>query len=372
MRTISTTLLALVALLAACDPVASRELHEVVLVEPAGSTKVRYVYGDADRMVLNAPVRELGGVVGDAAEGVPYAVSSARTVDGAPYLATGIDRAFGAPLTVRRIPLSSDLRLVTHAPLERALYFDGERWLSLGRDLESGRTTTVVPAPVSGRLRGVGSLTPAEADAIARTIAEAGRPTVVAVLPEGRVAAITGAPALAASPPDGLEEYRHTALWIQRDIRTDASAYTPPAEGRIHDVVGRGEQGDDPGEDRFVRIADADELRAFWNAVHGGSFSPPPVPDADFDRETLLGVRLSERSTGGYGIDIDSVAREGDELYVDVRLTEPAEDAVTTQALTTPWVLVRVLGVDADVAWFRDADSGELIAVARDEEGGGF
>lgn len=370
MRTIPTLFLVLAGLLAACAPVGTRELHEVVLASADGATKLRYVYGSADTMVLNGRVRGIGDTVGDAAQDVSYAVAGARRVDGDPYLATAVDRPLEPPMTVARIPLTSDLRVRTSAPVARALYFDGSRWHSLGRDLTAGRTLNVAPGPTSGRLRGVGSLTPAEADAIANAIAASGRPALVALLPEGTFADRAETQALAARPADGLDEYRHTALWIQRGLPVDAAAYAPPADDSIVEVVASGDQGEAPGEDTFVLLDDPEALLRFWNAVHAASFAPPPVPDARFERETLLGVRLAERPSGGYGVEIENVTVEDGEAYVDVRTTEPAEGELSTTVVTTPWVLVRVLGVEASVAWFRDAESGELIAVARGEDRG--
>lgn len=368
MRTTPAILFALAVLLAACAPVGTRELSEVVLASSDGARKIRYVYGSSDTMVLNGRERRLGSAVGEAAENVAYAVPSARRVAGDPYLMTSLDRSFTPPIEAARIPLSSDLRVRTNAPVARALYFDGSRWFTLGRDLPGNRTVTVAPAPKSGRLRGVGSLTPAEADAIASALEAPGGPVLLAVLPEGASADALGSEVFAPRPDDGLDEYRHTALWIQRTVPVDASAYSPPSDERIFDVVARGQQGEDPDEDRFVLLPDRDALRAFWNDVHASSFTPPPVPDVRFGRETLIGIRLSQRPSGGYGIEIEGVTRDDGDVYVDVRLTEPGPDEVATTALTTPWVLVRVLGVDARVVWFRDADTGELIAVAR--EGG--
>lgn len=367
-RTIPSMLILLAVLVAACAPVGTRELHEVVLVTQGGATKLRYAYGTADTMVLNARERQLGERVGNAAEETPYAVSGARRVNGDPYLRTAVDRPFEPPLDVARIPLSSDLRVRTHAPVARALYFDGSSWLSLGRDLEAGRTFTVAPAPTSGRLRGVGSLTPAEADAIADAVARPGGATLVALLPDDAFEDRPETEVLAARPPDGLDEYRHTALWIQTGLAVDPSAYVAPAEERIFDVVARGDQGEDPGEDRYGLIEDRDDLRTFWNEVHASSFTPPPLPDVRFGRETLLGIRLAARPSGGYGIEVAEVTREDGALFVDLRLTEPGADEVATAAITTPWALVRVLGVDASVVWFRDADTNELIAVARGGE----
>jgi hypothetical protein len=205
-------------------------------------------------------------------------------------------------------------------------------------------------------------------------LASAGRPLVVAVLREEALAGEDGAteervPAeLAARAPDGLDEYRYSLLWLQHGLETDAEAYRAPARRGLFEVVASGDQGNDPGRDRFVLIDDQDALRSFWNEVHASAFTPPPLPEARFGRETLLGVRLAERPSGGHRIEVDRVVREEDELFVDLRLIEPAEGSLSTTALTTPWTLVRVLGVDASIVWFRDPADGALFAVARADD----
>jgi hypothetical protein len=340
-----------ILLVVACAPVGTRELHEVALLDPDGALRYRYAYGSADTLPLDGGDLALGRVVGDAAEATPYAVAGARTVDDAAFLRDTVDATVDAPLEVVRIPLTTDLQVTTRRPVARAYYFDGARWFELPRDLAAGVTRTVVPVPVATPLRGAASLTPAEADALAAGLAARGE-----------------APhPFAASAPQGLDEYRHSAFWLQPRLRTDAAAYRAPPERLIFDVVAQGGQGAAPPRDTFVVLSDEDELRSFWSAVQADAFAPPPPPELRFDRETILGVRLAQRPTGGYGIEVAGVERDGDELFVDVVLREPAEGAIVTQALTQPWAIVRVLGMEADVVWFRDPAGGGLFAVARDD-----
>lgn len=374
MRTPLSFAFLLATLLTACAPVGSRELHEVVLASDDGAVRLRYLYGSAATVSLDGRELELGRLVGDAAESDPYGVAAARTVDGAPLLRASLDATLEAPLSVARIPLTTDLRVTTRDAVARAYYFDGRRWFELGRDLDAGRTTTVAPRPVATPLRGAAALTPAEADALASGLASEGRPLIVAVLKADAPAGEDGPPdepvpaELAARAPGGLDEYRHSLLWLQHGLETDAEAYRAPARRGLFEVVASGDQGNDPRRDRFVLIDDQDALRSFWNEVHATAFTPPPLPEARFARETLLGIRLAQRPSGGYRIEVDRVVREDDELFVDVRLIEPAEGSLSTTALTTPWTLVRVLGVDASIVWFRDPADGALFAVARADD----
>ena len=361
-------LLALLTILlaVACAPVGTRELHEVALLDPNGSLRYRYAYGSADTLPLDGRDLALGRVVGDAAETTPYAVGGARTVDDAAFLRDEVDLSVAAPLEVVRIPLTTDLQVTTRSPVARAYYFDGARWFELPRDLPAGLTRTVVPVPVATPLRGAASLTPAEADALAAGLAASGRALILATLDGDALAGESPHP-FAASAPQGLDEYRHSAFWLQPRLTTDASAYRAPPERLIFDLVAQGGQGAAPPRDTFVVLSDEDELRSFWSAVQANAFTPPPPPELRFDRETILGVRLAERPTGGYGIEVAGVERDGDELFIDVVLREPAEGAIVPQALTQPWAIVRVLGIEANVVWFRDPSGGGLFAVARDD-----
>lgn len=385
----------LAVLLSACAPVGSRELHDVVLVDQDGGTRLRYVYGSADTLPLDGRDLQLGRIVGESAEAGPFGVVGAREVDGDPLLRSSLEIEIEPPLRVARIPLTTDLRVVTTRAIPRSFYFDGQRWFELPRDLDAGVTITAVPRPVAAPLRGTAALTPAEADAVAGGLAADARPLVVAVLDgeasggeasdgelaDGERDADGGEPAvtdigtddaaqarIAPRPPGGLDEYRYSAFWVQRSVTTDPDAYRAPARPTLSEVIARGDQGTDPGRDRFVLIEDQDQLRSFWNAVQASSFRPEPVPEADFARETVVGVRLAERPSGGYGIEIVDVRAEEGELFIDVRLVEPAPDALATTVVTTPWTLVRVLGVDASVVWFRDPTDGALFAVARAED----
>jgi len=367
----------LAVLLAACAPVGSRELHEVVLVDSEGATRLRYVYGSADTLPLEDRDLQLGRIADEAAETDPFAVTGARSVDGAPLLRSSLDVELEPPLRVARIPLTTDLRVVTTRAVARSFYFDGQRWFELPRDVDAGVTITVAPRPVAAPLRGVAELTPAEADAVAGGLAADGQALIIAVLngkgpkDDAAIGAGTGdalPEVVEPRPPGGLDEYRHSAFWVQRSVTTDPDAYRAPARPTLRDVIARGDQGTDPGRDRFVLIEDQDELRSFWNAVQASSFQPGPVPEADFGRETVVGVRLAERPSGGYGIEIVDVRAEEGELFIDLRLVEPDPDALVTTVVTTPWTLVRVLGVDASVVWFRDPDDGALFAVARGED----
>ncbi len=73
------------------------------------------------------------------------------------------------------------------------------------------------------------------------------------------------------------------------------------------------------------------------------------------EKDTYILVSAGEKSTGGYGLKIESATevRPGS-LYLTAKLTKPAPDAIVTMALTYPNVLIKVEGrifdtVDGDI-----------------------
>ena len=116
---------------------------------------------------------------------------------------------------------------------------------------------------------------------------------------------------------------------------------------------------------RYQLITSQDQLIGLWSQVHAAQLQLPPLPQVDFQRETLVAILLGRRSTGGYGVAVRRVSVEGSELYLDTEFTEPAAGAITTQALTSPWTLVRVLRGGFQVAWIRDVADGTLRGAAR-------
>lgn len=121
-----------------------------------------------------------------------------------------------------------------------------------------------------------------------------------------------------------------------------------------HRVVGIGWQARAQSEGGQIAWAGSEsEYRALWDALIGSGV-PPAI---DFDREGALFIISSPRSTGGYEIELRQVSRKGDTLVVDAVVTPPPADAMTTQVITTPFVIAAVpRGPVARVEWGSAAD----------------
>lgn len=87
------------------------------------------------------------------------------------------------------------------------------------------------------------------------------------------------------------------------------------------------------------------QMRAVWGSHRPGT-SPPFV---DFDKETVVAVFLGTRATGGFTVVIEKATRDGDDLVVNWLEGRPGATCVVTQALTSPYVIVRVPKVTGTV-----------------------
>lgn len=342
-----------VLLLVACEPDAAPQLHDIT-VTGVLDARLSYLYGQPRSFRLEGRSVELS-VADASAPRTPLSVTGSLWVDGESVVRTPVEPR-DAPVVVRRIPLTTDVQLRTLEATRAVLYYDGSAWFVLGEDDQAGLDQRVTPRPRSARLRGLGELTLAEADALADELERIGEPLVVSVLDGADVPRRS---------VDGLAEYRASALHVSTGIETDASAFRPAPRTLQWELVASGQQAVGVPRESFRLLRSEAELRSLWNQLHGAQLNPPPLPPFDFARETVLVVLMGQRPSGGYAVEVQGVTLEGGDLFLDVRLREPAAGDVTTSALTSPWALVRVLRGGIDVAWFRDPADGRLFAVAR-------
>lgn len=91
-----------------------------------------------------------------------------------------------------------------------------------------------------------------------------------------------------------------------------------------------------------------------WQALYEGRSPVPERPAVDFERSMVIVAATGSRPTGGYEIEVESVHRHGESLFVVVRATSPGDDCMVTQALTAPTTAVRVPRVDGDVEFVEE------------------
>ncbi len=101
-------------------------------------------------------------------------------------------------------------------------------------------------------------------------------------------------------------------------------------------------------------VKDAAAWAAAWSQFRGSVEPEPSLPVVDFDADVVIVAALGPRPTGGFDIRVDSVASHGGTV-VYVTTFAPGQTCITTQAFTSPAVLVR-LPRPAEPIAFQDRD----------------
>jgi len=103
------------------------------------------------------------------------------------------------------------------------------------------------------------------------------------------------------------------------------------------------------GQPERLVIRDDAAWQAAWASIWR-PFAPIAVPpNVDFTREMVMFVALGGRSTGGYGILVDSAMATADGVTVWVGTSSPGPRCFTTQAFTAPVDIARMPRIDASV-----------------------
>ena len=230
---------------------------------------------------------------------------------------------------------------MNNASVLAVYYTDGSNWWKL-----NGISGTVSATPSTG-LRGAGQLTDDEGDALARALDGQGS-LAVAVLNEN----VTP---LSVEPKP--TEHRMTSLYVLPGIQSTTTStsttgtvtMTPSTNGgnaSSFTEVARGTNATVTTATVKAAVTTA-QLGEIYRLAYGNQ-TPIPTP-APLSGETAVAVFMGQRTSGGYSISVERVAASGSILNVTVRLKAPEAGMLTTQALTSPWVLVKVPGVFTQV-----------------------
>ncbi len=343
-------------LLAGCIPEAEQNVrvHEIEFYDGGdGSRRYSYFYGGPGAITSGVVTLELS----EGQSEHDMAVPGALLVNGGPRRAQELTPLTPPAFEVQRAAMSTDMLVRTARPTGAILYFDGSLWFDLLPSAQAGFDTRVVPRPRVDGLRGVGNLTSAEADTFQRAL-EALGPVALAVLPEP----LTPPQEIAGAVVDA---YLRTALAVQSEVPTSQSeARTAIQELRWGELASGAQAAGGQGAEFYVAV-DREQLLTLWNRAYGARLTPPALPEVDFRRDSVIAVFTGQKPSGGYGVSVNEVRLEGNDVIVNVTETRPGPGDITTQALTHPWVMVQVGRPDLQVAWIRDARSQELLGVAQ-------
>ena len=342
-------------LLAGCLPsfqAGAPVLHDVALYTPQGGALYGYFYGEPASISIGG--RDLKLIKG--ASDDPLSVPGALLVEGQPYLKQDVAPLGNAPVVVQRLPYSTDLWVTTNEAVEGVLYFDGTLWFTLLGPTDAGYSARVVPRERPDKLFGLGGLTRAEAEVFGRNLAARG-PVVVTALTQARDRT---------RQANGLGDYRNTTLVVRPGLTTAGVTATPAATASpAWEILATGTQATTSDSPSFALATSPTDFEALWNRAYGTMVTPPPLPQVDFGSSSVAAFFMGTQRSGGYSVDVQNVAVEKGEAYVDVATAKPAPGTLSTQALTTPWVMVRIGVPNLGSAWFRNVSNGELLGTAR-------
>jgi hypothetical protein len=68
----------------------------------------------------------------------------------------------------------------------------------------------------------------------------------------------------------------------------------------------------------------------------------PPVPEIDFETDAVVVIFAGEKKSGGYAVVIKDVSAELNDIVVSYKLTEPQPGSFTIQAITQPYVILKM------------------------------
>lgn len=91
----------------------------------------------------------------------------------------------------------------------------------------------------------------------------------------------------------------------------------------------------------LVYVSNARELDELAS-LPSGNLALNKLRVIDFEQEHLVLVGLGQKPTGGYGLTLESANIVDDVLELVVTARQPAEDAMVTQALTTPCTVIAI------------------------------
>lgn len=101
-------------------------------------------------------------------------------------------------------------------------------------------------------------------------------------------------------------------------------------------------------EPAAIVATDEQTYRNTWNAM----IRSTDAPAIDFATETAVFLFAGERPTGGYSIEVRGVSLDGDTLVIDGNVKTPGRSVATTQAITSPYVVLAVKSRSFDdVRW---------------------
>jgi len=319
-------------------------VHEIELLFPEASERWAYFYGDPMAVSLEGETLVLQPPPED--ERSPWAVPGALWVNGMP-LWREVLPPVRPEVEARYDPFSGVFEIRTGTDLKSSWYYDGFEWYRLSGPVAAGRRVYVRPQPAQPRFE---NLTNGELRVIKNELVARGRGEPFLVFERARPV----------HPPYRFEPepwvYLAASLRVQKEI---VKVSQPLLDWRVLDT---GSYAAYRGKEPYALLACSREaLEELWDLAYGRKIPKPKPPELAPGR-CLAGFFWGLKPSGGYRIEVRSGRRVGDRAEFVLELKTPPPGSLTTQALTSPFVLIELMGPVEEVRFY-DLE-GALLAQA--------
>jgi hypothetical protein len=322
--------------LAACIPQptqATYSLSEIDLLFPDGSERWSYFYGDAQAVRLETRTVALSA---NSQSGI-WVVRDALWADGQPnWREVGAAVRPPAGKLVRGFPLGR-LVLSLERDIRHAWLYDGQ-WFRLSASAAAGKQTSLDTQNLERDNPDLDGLTSTEEEVILREVLarRGNRPVVIYELERNPFNAYRLEP----SPL----RYNRAAIAVQYGIETEVILVNPDPNIETK-TLSQGAQASYNAEPaRAYLVGSQTELRALWNLVAGNIIPTPNPPEVNFSRSTVVAFFWGIKNSGGYSVRYMRTEVQGSTARIVLQLSSPGPGAITTQALTSPFVVLELTG----------------------------
>ncbi len=117
-----------------------------------------------------------------------------------------------------------------------------------------------------------------------------------------------------------------------------AEVARPEAKEVTFGVLGHGSMAAGVTARKNYAMYTKEEYERMWKLTG----SKEKMPTVDFKKGYVIAVFAGTRVTGGYAISVEKVSDTGDARHVSVLIEKPGAGCITTQALTSPYQIIRV------------------------------
>jgi hypothetical protein len=303
------------------------QLSEIQVLFAESSERWSFFYGEPQ--VIRLGEQSLALTRGPATS--PQAAPEALLVGGEPVYREVYPALPLVAQTSRTFPGLQFVVRTSHQ-VNTAWLFDGG-WSRLGSSFASNTIQTVEKHPGSPRLAG---LSEALNEAVLREILirSGGRPVVVYEL----------------EPPLAPNRYQPApsqsqvvALAVQYGLKTEV-ALSPPSPQPPNPRILRHSAHSaytDQNPAAFL-LRNQGELEPVWRLAVGHMLPAPTMPVVDFGQSRVVAFFWGQKPTGGFSIQLLGSRLVDSTLRVELHLSIPAPDAMVTQALTSPFLMLEV------------------------------